>query len=51
MDELSDYADNEYLRAEQLGAAGEPCEQIFTECPTSFLNRFSGVYESLELFA
>lgn len=49
MDELSDHSDNEYLRAEQLGVAGEPCEHIFRECPTSFLNKFSGIYETLNM--
>lgn len=49
VDELSDHSDNEYLRAEQLGVAGEPCEHIFRECPTSFLNKFSGIYETLNM--
>lgn len=49
-DELSDHTDNEYLHAEQLGKSGAPCEQVFRECTTSLLNRFSGIYDSLKMF-
>lgn len=50
VDELSEHSDNEYLKAEQLGVSGAPCEQIFKECPISLLSKFSGIYETLKLF-
>lgn len=49
-DELSDHSDNEYLHAEQLGKSGAPCGQIFPECTTSLLNKFSGIYDSIKMF-
>lgn len=43
-DELSDHTDNEYLRAEELGKHGAPCDKIFKECSMSVLEQFSGIY-------
>ncbi|XP_058055626.1 uncharacterized protein LOC131207035 [Anopheles bellator] len=42
---LSEHRDNEYLRAEQLGRTGAPCDKIFHECSTSMLDLFSGVHD------
>jgi hypothetical protein len=43
-------SDNEYLKAEQLGKAGEPCDRLFPECSTSILDIFTGVYDPLTEF-
>lgn len=49
-DDLSHYSDNEYLHAEELGKIGAPCGQVFKECTSSLLNRFSGIYETIKMF-
>lgn len=43
-DEVSDYSDYEYYRAERLGKEGAPCEHVFKECKISILEQFTGVY-------
>lgn len=43
-DSINEHADNEYLRAENLGKQGEPCDKIFKECDRSILEQFSGIY-------
>lgn len=47
-DQISEHSDNEYLRAEQMGQSGAPCDKIFRECPISILNKFSGIYNTME---
>ncbi|XP_055326696.1 uncharacterized protein LOC129580373 [Sitodiplosis mosellana] len=43
-DEISDYSDLEYYRAERLGKEGAPCERVFKDCRISILEQFTGVY-------
>ncbi|KAG4079271.1 hypothetical protein HA402_006994 [Bradysia odoriphaga] len=47
-DKINDHSQNEYLRAEEFGRSGAPCEKIFKECPKSLLNQFTGIYGSME---
>lgn len=43
-DQIVDHADLEYLKAEEMGKRGEPCDQVFRECKASILDQFTGVY-------
>lgn len=47
-DEHVEHADGEYLAAEQMGRRREPCDQVFRECPVSVLDKFSGLYNTME---
>jgi hypothetical protein len=49
-DQLSQHSDNEYLRAEQLGKSGEPCDRVFYDCPESILEVFTDLYDPMEEF-
>ncbi|XP_038114622.1 uncharacterized protein LOC6041203 [Culex quinquefasciatus] len=44
-EQLSEYSDNEYYRAEQLGREGAPCDRIFHECERSILELFTKVHD------
>lgn len=46
-DELNDHSDNEYLRAEDLGKHGAPCDKVFRDCSVSILDQFSGIYNPM----
>ncbi|XP_031621805.1 uncharacterized protein LOC116339870 [Contarinia nasturtii] len=43
-DQISDYSDLEYYRAEKLGKEGAPCERVFKDCKISILEQFTGFY-------
>ncbi|XP_058838185.1 uncharacterized protein LOC131693927 [Topomyia yanbarensis] len=43
---LSEHRDSEYLRAEQLGREGAPCQLVFHECRNTILDVFTGVHDS-----
>lgn len=47
-DTIVDHTQNEYLRAEEIGKSGAPCEKVFKECTTSVLDQFSGIYNTVE---
>lgn len=47
IESIREYSDNEYLKAEQMGREGIPCEKVFTDCKRSILDAFSGIYEPI----
>lgn len=36
----------DYLKAEKLGEAGEPCKELYKECRQSLMDIFTQVYDS-----
>jgi len=47
-DTLIDHSLNEYYRAEEMGKSGAPCDQVFRECKISLIDKFSGIYGTME---
>lgn len=43
-DEILEHSHQEYLKAEEMGRRGEPCDQVFKECASSILEQFTGIY-------
>lgn len=43
-EQITDQLDHEYLYAERLGKEGAPCQHVFSECKTSILEQFTGIY-------
>lgn len=47
-DTVIEHTQNEYLRAEEIGRSGAPCDKVFKECTKSVLDQFSGIYRTVE---
>ncbi|KAJ6644587.1 hypothetical protein Bhyg_09556 [Pseudolycoriella hygida] len=50
-DFLCDNSINEYHRAEEIGKSGAPCDQVFRECTVSVVDKFSGIYNTVQNIA
>ncbi|KAG4071209.1 hypothetical protein HA402_008944 [Bradysia odoriphaga] len=47
-DTVNDHSLNEYYHAEEMGKSGAPCDHVFSECTISLVDKFSGIYTTMD---